>query len=96
VSTTLNSEYAYAMATGGIVYTITDVEDLHNWMVEHFEAHPAFVRLTKEEEEQDRCVEIMSTETEESKKVTRNKGQKFVACYRRIPDPLPVLLTASS
>ncbi|RGP75661.1 intermediate filament mdm1 [Fusarium longipes] len=68
VSTTLNSEYAYALRPGGIVYTITDVEDLHLWMVQHLEAHPAFERISKEEEEADECVQIMSTETEESKK----------------------------
>ncbi|KAF5261033.1 hypothetical protein FOXYS1_8295 [Fusarium oxysporum] len=82
VSTTLNSEYAYALRPGGIVYTITDVEDLHLWMVQHLEAHPAFERISKEEEEADECVQVMSTETEESKKVTRNNGQKFVALFR--------------
>lgn len=87
VSTTLNSEYAYAVRPGGIIYTITDVEDLHKWMVQHFEAHPSFVRLTQEEEDADKCVNIMKTETEEGKKVTRNKGQKFVACYRRLEEP---------
>ncbi|QPC72386.1 hypothetical protein HYE68_003138 [Fusarium pseudograminearum] len=65
VSTTLNSEYAYALQPGGIVYTITDVEDLHLWMVQHLEAHPAFERISKEEEEADECVHVMSTETEE-------------------------------
>src|SRR6478735_9128408 len=84
VSTTLNSEYAYALRPGGIVYTITDVEDLHLWMVQHLEAHPAFERISKEEEEADGCVHVMSTETEESKKVTRNNGQKFVALFRRL------------
>ena len=87
VSSTLNSEYAYAVRPGGIIYTITDVEDLHKWMVQHFEAHPSFVRLTQEEEDADKCVHIMKTETEEGKKVTRNKGQKFVACYRRLEEP---------
>ncbi|VZI00717.1 unnamed protein product [Fusarium fujikuroi] len=87
VSTTLNSEYAYALRPGGIVYTITDVEDLHLWMVQHLEAHPAFERISKEEEEADECVQVMSTETEESKKVTRNNGQKFVALFRRLEDP---------
>lgn len=86
VSTTLNSEYAYAVKEGGVIYTITDVEDLHKWMVQHFEAHPSFQRLTQEEEDADKCVHIMKTETEEGKKVTRNKGQKFVACYRRLPE----------
>ena len=87
VSTTLNSEYAYAVRPGGVIYTITDVEDLHKWMVQHFDAHPLFARLTEEEQEADKCVHIMMTETEEGKKVTRNNGQKFVACYRRLEEP---------
>jgi tRNA (guanine-N7-)-methyltransferase len=87
VSTTLNSEYAYVLRPGGIVYTITDVEDLHNWMVEHFEAHPSFERILDNELEKDDCVKIMKTETEEGKKVERNKGTKFVACFRKLEDP---------
>jgi tRNA (guanine-N(7)-)-methyltransferase len=87
VSTSLNSEYAFALCPGGIVYTITDVQDLHQWMVEHFEAHPAFERVPKNVEEGDECVRIMSTETEESKKVDRNKGPKYVALFRRRDDP---------
>src|SRR5437764_3833873 len=53
VSTTLNSEYAYVLRPGGIVYTITDVEDLHSWMVEHFDAHPSFERISEDEQEAD-------------------------------------------
>lgn len=87
VSTQLNSEYAYVMRPGGIVYTITDVRDLHEWMVSHFEAHPAFERVSEEEQEKDECVKIMRTETEEGKKVQRNQGEKFVALYRRLEDP---------
>lgn len=87
VSTTLNSEYAYALRPGGIAYTITDVEDLHNWMVEHFEAHPSFERISEEQVENDPCVAVMRSETEEGKKVERNQGQKFVALFRRLEDP---------
>ena len=87
VSATLNSEYAYVLQPGGIVYTITDVEDLHKWMVTHFEAHPAFERVPEEEQEKDVCVAIMRKETEEGKKVERNQGQKFVALFRRREDP---------
>ena len=86
VSATLNSEYAYVLKPGGIVYTITDVEDLHNWMVLHFEQHPSFLRIAKEEENADDCVKTMMVETEEGKKVERNKGDKFVACFRRLED----------
>jgi len=87
VSTTLNSEYAYVLKPGGIAYTITDVPDLHEWMVQHFEAHPAFERISEEEQDADPCVEIMRTATEEGKKVERNKGQKHVALFRRLEDP---------
>ncbi|KAK0640914.1 PXA domain-containing protein [Cercophora newfieldiana] len=82
VSTTLNSEYAFVVKPGGIVYTITDVPDLHGWMVQHFEAHPSFERVPEEEQEADPCVAVMRTETEEGKKVERNNGQKFVALFR--------------
>jgi tRNA (guanine-N7-)-methyltransferase len=69
------------------VYTITDVEDLHKWMVEHFERHESFERIGEAEQEEDECVKIMSTETEEGKKVGRNQGVKYVACFRRVEDP---------
>jgi len=87
VSTTLNSEYAHVVRPGGIVYTITDVPDLHQWMVDHFEAHPSFERVNEEEQEADPCVAIMRSETEEGKKVERHQGQKFVALFRRKEDP---------
>jgi tRNA (guanine-N7-)-methyltransferase len=87
VSATLNSEYAYVVRPGGIIYTITDVEDLHNWIVQHFDSHPSFQRVSEEEQEADECVSTMRTETEEGKKVERNKGSKFVALFRRLEDP---------
>jgi tRNA (guanine-N7-)-methyltransferase len=87
VSYTLNSEYAYVLKPGGIVYTITDVEDLHIWMTGHFERHPSFERVGEEEQEGDECVGVMRSETEEGKKVERNGGNKFVALFRRVEDP---------
>ena len=87
VSATLNSEYAFALRPGGIVYTITDVKDLHEWMAHHFEEHPAFEKLSEEEQESDPCVSVMRTETEEGKKVERNKGPKYVVLFRRLQDP---------
>ena len=80
-------EYAYVLRPGGIVYTITDVEDLHNWMVEHLDAHPSFQRVSEEDQEADECVAVMRNETEEGKKVTRNNGNKFVALFRRLENP---------
>ncbi|KAF2637108.1 guanine-N(7)--methyltransferase [Massarina eburnea CBS 473.64] len=93
VSYTLASEYAYVLRPGGIVYTITDVRDLHEWMVGHFEKHASFLRVASEEYDGEgesdvrERVRIMRTETEEGKKVERNKGEKFVALFRRVEDP---------
>lgn len=87
VTNTLLSEYAYVLKEGGVVYTITDVEDLHQWMVKHLEEHPLFGRLDEEWENNDKCVTIMRHATEEGKKVERNKGAKYVACFKRLPNP---------
>lgn len=93
-----------------MVYTITDVKDLHEWMVMHLGQHPLFKRLTQEElvssvnlegafqsstliqsvhvlQDQDIVVPKLFESTEEGKKVTRNSGDKFLAVFRRIPDP---------
>ncbi|WEW55730.1 tRNA (guanine-N(7)-)-methyltransferase (tRNA(m7G46)-methyltransferase) [Emydomyces testavorans] len=100
VSTTLNAEYAYVLRPGGKLYTITDVEDLHLWIVSHFEGtaddtsekgmvgvSELWERVDDEELEKDECVRIMREETEEGKKVARNGGNKFVAVWRRRKDP---------
>ena len=112
VSLTLNSEYAFVVRPGGLVYTITDVRDLHEWMVEKLDAHSSFGRVEtgylegkeggREDEkewkrweemggvgleEMETCVQLMMKETEEGKKVERNKGEKFVAVFRRLEDP---------
>ena len=87
ITMTLLSEYAYVLKEGGIIYTITAVEDLHHWMVKHLDEHPLFERLSKEWEDQDKCVELMYNSTEEGQKVTRNKGSKWIACYKRLPNP---------
>ncbi len=87
VSATLNSEYAFVLKPGGIIYTITDVEALHEWIVEHFDAHPSFDRVSTEEQDLDESVKVMTMETEEGKKVERNNGPKFVALYQRLEDP---------
>lgn len=48
-SEALLAEYAYVLAEGGLIYTITDVVDMHKWMAAHLEAHPLFERLAEEE-----------------------------------------------
>ncbi|KAJ3394424.1 tRNA (guanine-N(7)-)-methyltransferase (tRNA(m7G46)-methyltransferase) [Entophlyctis sp. JEL0112] len=80
----LLAEYAYILKSGGIIYTVTDVRDLHEWMVKHLDAHPLFERLSQEDMDADPCVAAACTGTEESIKVERNGGSKFVMCYRKI------------
>ena len=93
VSAQLNAEYAFVLRTGGKVYTITDVEELHQWIISHFEGEEAgmssslWERIERSDLEEDPCVRVMSEDTEEAKKVTRNGGKKFVAVWKRRPNP---------
>ncbi|CAG8473422.1 12773_t:CDS:2 [Ambispora gerdemannii] len=87
ITTQLLAEYAYVLRVGGIIYTITDVKELHEWMVKHLNEHPLFKRIPEEETNKDPVVFHVSQSTEEGKKVERNNGEKFLACYVRIEDP---------
>lgn len=140
ISSSLNAEYAYVLKPGGLLYTITDVEEYHHWILRHFGVYnkeeststankntlsesasheekdtkdeelvksaaeneveededessgvarvrELFERVSDEDLSTDECVKVMREETEEGKKVARNKGPKFVAVFRRLPDP---------
>lgn len=84
INQTLLAEYAYVLKIGGLVYTITDVKDLHDWMVTHLTDFPLFSRVPQEQLANDPVVEKIYSSTEEGKKVTRNKGDKWLAVFRRI------------
>src|ERR1700733_662262 len=87
ISPTLLAEYAYVMRPGGIVYTITDVRDLHDWMRSHLEAFPLFESVdekTLRAEGKGLILDAVYMSTEEGKKVERNNGEKWLACFRRI------------
>jgi tRNA (guanine-N7-)-methyltransferase len=84
VTSTLLAEYAYVLRVGGLIYSVTDVKDLHEWMVKHMNEHPLFRRLEPEEYQSDPCVPCVLNDTEEGKKVERNSGEKFLAVYERI------------
>uniref|UniRef100_A0A8C5HKW1 tRNA (guanine-N(7)-)-methyltransferase n=1 Tax=Gouania willdenowi TaxID=441366 RepID=A0A8C5HKW1_GOUWI len=88
ISPTLLAEYAYTLRVGGLVYTITDVEEVHLWMVKHFTEHPLFARVPEEELSEDVIVGRLATSTEEGKKVQRNKGKTFLAVFQRIEDEM--------
>lgn len=87
ISPTLLAEYAYVLRPGGIVYTVTDVHDLHEWMRSHLESFPLFEPVSEESlraEGKGPVLDAVLSSTEEGKKVERNKGQKWLACFRRI------------
>lgn len=53
-------------------------------MVKHLDEHPLFERIQGEELDNDPCIPCVLKDTEEGIKVERNKGQKYLAVYRRI------------
>lgn len=84
INDALLAEYAYICAIGAIVYIATDVRDLYDWMVDHFNRHPLFQAIAESDLKEDKMIKLITTSTEESKKVERNEGDKFYAAFRRI------------
>lgn len=88
ISHTLLAEYAYVLSPlTGILYTVTDVRDLHDWMVSHLDSHPLFERIPEEELKDDPVIPHVVQRTEEGMKVERTGGSKYLAVYRRLADP---------
>ena len=87
INPSLLAEYAFILEEGGVIYTATDVEDLHQWMTEHLTAFPLFQPLPPEEQSCDPILPLLAHSTEEGKKVARAGGAIHTACFRRIPDP---------
>lgn len=84
INVALLAEYAHVMAVGGILYTITDVQELGQWMKNCLDAHPLFEEVSAHEQEADPVVKLLKTATEEGQKVERNCGETFQSVYRRI------------
>lgn len=86
ISTSLLAEYAYSMKIGGLVYTATDVHDLHQWMKDHFTSHPLFQEIGEEERKCDKVIPLLATSSEEGKKVARSGNPVYIAVFKRIDD----------
>jgi tRNA (guanine-N7-)-methyltransferase len=86
ISVDLLDVYAYFLRIGGSIYTVTDVEDLHNWEVAALDAHPSFRKATKEEIEADPVVPVMLSCTDEAKKAAREGRGQWYTVHIRI-DP---------
>lgn len=84
INDALLAEYAYVCAIGAIVYIATDVKELYDWMYEHFSRHQLFQTIDESELLDDKMIKLITSSTEESKKVERNEGEKFYAAFRRV------------
>jgi tRNA (guanine-N7-)-methyltransferase len=87
ISSTLLAEYAYVLRQGGILYTITDVRDLSIWIASHFHGCPLFEPVSESDlraEGQGAVIDAVYNSTEEGKKVKRNGGEMWLACFRRL------------
>ena len=86
INPNLLTEYSYFLAPGGKIYTITDVQELYDWNVKHLREHPSFEEVLVDEEllASDPIVSKMYGTSEEGIKVTRVKGDKFIAVFRRV------------
>ncbi|KAL3155083.1 hypothetical protein ABBQ38_011146 [Trebouxia sp. C0009 RCD-2024] len=87
IQTSLLAEYAYCLAVGGMLYTITDVPELGEWMQAKLDAHPLFERMSDAELNSDSAANLLISASEEAQKVARNEGKTFRNVYRRVRDP---------
>ncbi|XP_075593836.1 tRNA (guanine-N(7)-)-methyltransferase isoform X1 [Balearica regulorum gibbericeps] len=71
----------------GLVYTVTDVAEVHEWMVKHFGEHPLFEEVPLAQLAADPIVARLGTSTEEGRKVQRGGRPIFPAIFRRLQDP---------
>jgi len=84
ISPSLLAEYAYVIREGGLVYTITDVIELYEWMNKHLSEFPLFEKVSEEELKNDPVVPLVTNSSEEAKKVDKGQGEKYLAVFRRI------------
>jgi tRNA (guanine-N7-)-methyltransferase len=77
------SEYAYVLQKGGILYSITDVEELHQWHLSHLRSHSLFEEIPFDTLKNDPLVSAMINSTEEGKKVEREGRPKFYCVFRK-------------
>uniref|UniRef100_A0A6B2LFQ2 tRNA (guanine(46)-N(7))-methyltransferase n=1 Tax=Arcella intermedia TaxID=1963864 RepID=A0A6B2LFQ2_9EUKA len=84
ISSALLPEYAYLLAEGGKLYTVTDVHELYLWETACLDSCPLFERVQEEENQQDPVIPLILNNSEEAKKVQKANGQKWYAVYRKV------------
>ncbi|GAA5931062.1 tRNA (guanine46-N7)-methyltransferase [Sporobolomyces koalae] len=83
ISPTLLAEYAYVLKPGGLLYTITDVPDLHVWMTSHLAAFPLFSRLTEEEIDNIGLESGEGVEGQEGSELNRERERQVMEAVKR-------------
>jgi tRNA (guanine-N7-)-methyltransferase len=69
---------------GGLLYTITDVQEVATWMRDKLAAHPLFEAVPETELAGDCAAAVLASATEEGQKVARNGGRTWRAVFRRV------------
>ena len=80
-------EYAYCMADGGLLYNVTDVKDLSEWMQTHLDASPLFERLTDAEVEADPYIQHVAHASEDAVRTEKKGLSKYYSIHRKRPTP---------
>ncbi|XP_064257065.1 LOW QUALITY PROTEIN: basic proline-rich protein-like [Passer domesticus] len=78
------AEYGYVLRPGGLVYTVTDVPELHQWMLQHFGEHPLFEPLPPAQLAADPLLPLLPAVTEEGQRARRAGPPPL---HRRVPPP---------
>ena len=82
INTALLTDYAFILKPGGLIYTVTDVEDLHTWETSKLNEHPMFERIDPQKTLSS-CEKIMRTGTEEGQRVEKKGGKVWHSVYRK-------------
>lgn len=86
ISRFLLDEYAYVLAPEGMIYIITDVEDLFNWMDSSLQSHPLFERVPEEELVEDLILPIIKTCSEDAQRTLEKNLPEYYSVFRRLPN----------
>jgi len=88
VSPVLIPEYSYLLEVGGLIYTITDVQELGEWMAKSFEEDlvplGAFERVSQEELDKDPIIPYIMNSSEDGQRTSEQKLSKHLAVFRKI------------
>eukprot|EP00796_Vickermania_ingenoplastis_P005471 gene5471-3945_t len=87
ISPSLAQEYAYWLEPGGLLYTVSDVESLEEWMIDSLNKCPLLRRLTEEElgtEGHQRVLEVVINSSEDAQRTERKGLKKHFAVHIRL------------